>query len=164
MTERVRALYMKMVEFDRGQPALIQHFTKVYTYAVLIAEQESLGAQEREVLEAAALVHDIAIPLCIQKYGSDAGPYQEQEGPALVQKMLGSMEFDPAFVQRVCWLVAHHHTLTGIESPDHQILVEADFLVNAFEGGHTEESMHRMLDNVFKTTAGRTLLQTMFAL
>ena len=164
MTERVRALYMKMVEFDRGQPALIQHFTKVYAYAVLIAEQESLGVQECEVLEAAALVHDIAIPLCIQKYGSDAGPYQEQEGPALVQEMLGSMDFEPTFIQRVCWLVAHHHTLTGIESIDHQILIEADFLVNAFEGSHTEESKRRMLESVFKTDTGKKLLKTMFAL
>ena len=164
MTERIRALYMKMVEFDCGQPALIQHFTKVHAYAKLIAEQESLGAQEREVLEAAALVHDIAIPLCISKYGSGAGNYQEAEGPALVQEMLGSMDFEPAFIQRVCWLVAHHHTLTGIESPDHQILIEADFLVNAFEGSHTEKSKRRMLENVFKTDTGKKLLQTMFAL
>ena len=164
MTERIRKLYMKMVEFDRGEPALIQHFTKVHAYAALIGEQQPMNAQEREVLEATALVHDIAIPLCIQKYGSAAGPYQEQEGPALVQEMLGSMDFEPAFIQRVCWLVAHHHTLTGIESLDHQILIEADFLVNAFEGSHTEESKRRMLENVFKTDTGKTLLRTMFAL
>ena len=164
MTERIRALFMKMFDFDRGQPALIQHFTKVHDYAALIAGQESMGAQEREVLEAAALVHDIAIPLCIQKYGSGAGPYQELEGPALVQEMLGAMDFEPAFIQRVCWLVAHHHTLTGIETLDHQILVEADFLVNAFEGSHTEESKRRMLENVFKTDTGKKLLKTMFAL
>lgn len=164
MTERIRSLAMKMVEFDRGQPALIQHFTKVYAYAALIAGQEPMGAEEREMLEAAALVHDIAIPLCIAKYGSDAGNLQEQEGPALVREMLSSMDFGDGFVERVCWLVAHHHTLTGIESMDHQILIEADFLVNAFEGGQSREAMQRMLNNVFRTTAGKTLLRTMFDL
>ena len=30
MTERIRSLYLRMVEFDAGEPALIQHFTKVH--------------------------------------------------------------------------------------------------------------------------------------
>ena len=38
MTERLKALYRSMIAFDRGQPDLIQHFTKVHAYAKLIAE------------------------------------------------------------------------------------------------------------------------------
>ena len=164
MTERIRALFMKMFDFDRGQPALIQHFTKVHDYAALIAGQESMGAQEREVLEAAALVHDIAIPLCIQKYGSSAGPYQELEGPALVQEMLGAMDFEPAFIQRVCWIVAHHHTLTGIESLDHQILVEADFLVNAYEDALSQKAILAFREKVFRTASGTAMLNAVYGL
>ena len=77
MTERIRSLFYRMIEFDRGDPDLIQHFTKVYSYASLIAQSEQLEAHLTEVLEAAALVHDIAIPLCNRKYGSHPGNLQE---------------------------------------------------------------------------------------
>ena len=53
-----------MIAFDRGQPDLIQHFTKVHAYAKLIGELEQIDPSVQTVLEAAALVHDIGIPLC----------------------------------------------------------------------------------------------------
>lgn len=164
MTERNRKLYLRMVEFDRGMPALIQHFTKVHAYAALIAAGERMEASARECLEAAALVHDIAIPLCIHKYGSGAGAYQEKEGPALVREMLHPLNYDDAFIDRVCWLVAHHHTLTNINTLDHQILIEADYLVNAFEGNQSQTAQRQMLETIFKTPTAKTLLQNMFAL
>ena len=44
-------------------------------------------------------------------------------------------------VERISWLVAHHHTYTNIDGPDHQILLEADFLVNAGESSyHAQQS------------------------
>lgn len=36
-------------------------------------------------------------------------------------------------MDRVCWLVGHHHTYTDIRDLDYQILVEADCLVNLYE-------------------------------
>ena len=36
-------------------------------------------------------------------------------------------------VERIIWLVTHHHTYTNIDGIDYQILIEADFLVNASE-------------------------------
>ena len=67
MQVRIRQLFHAMIDFDRGDPDLIQHFTKVHAYACLIAESEGIDASTAEVLEAATLVHDIAIPLCNEK-------------------------------------------------------------------------------------------------
>lgn len=44
-----------------------------------------------------------------------------------------SLGFSKDDIERVCYLVAHHHTYTDDMSPDYRILIEADFIVNAFE-------------------------------
>lgn len=164
MNARLNQLYHKMIEFDAGDPALIQHFTKVHAYACLIAEGENMDAHTREILEATAIVHDIAIPLCREKYGIDAGNLQEKESPALICEFFEGMDFDQDFISRVSWLVAHHHTYNPIEGIDHQILVEADFLVNAYESGHSEEAKQNTLTNIFKTETGQKLYRTMYGL
>lgn len=164
MNARLNQLYHKMIEFDAGDPALIQHFTKVHAYACLIAEGENMDAHTREILEATAIVHDIAIPLCREKYGTDAGNLQEKESPALIREFFEGVDFDQDFISRVSWLVAHHHTYNPIEGIDHQILVEADFIVNAYEGSHSDEAKKNTLTNIFKTETGTKIYRTMFGL
>ena len=154
MQNRIRQLYLKMIVFDRGQPDLIQHFTKVHAYAKLIAELEGIDAPTREVLEAAALVHDIGIPLCNQKYGSHPGPMQEKEGPPLARDMLNELDFTQEEIDRICALVGEHHTLSPIDGIDHQILLEADFLVNCFAHGSGRDALLHTLNTVFATQAG----------
>ena len=39
---RLNNLYRKMIEFYRGDPARIQHFVKVHSFAKLIGEEEHL--------------------------------------------------------------------------------------------------------------------------
>jgi len=164
MQNRIRQLYLKMMAFDRGQPDLIQHFTKVHAYAKLIAELEGVDAHTREVLEAAALVHDIGIPLCNEKYGSHPGPMQEKEGPPLARAMLSGLDFTEEETARVCALVGEHHTLSPIDGIDHQILLEADFLVNSFENAHTRETLLHTWRRVFSTHTGRKIYALMFGL
>lgn len=164
MQNRIHQLYLKMMEFDRGQPDLIQHFTKVHAYAKLIAELEGIDPHTREVLEAAALVHDIGIPLCNQKYGSHPGPLQEKEGPPLARKMLSELDFTEEEIDRVCALVGEHHTLSPIDGIDHQILLEADFLVNCFAHGNGKESLLHTLNTVIATKSGKEIFAKMFGL
>ena len=162
MDDRQRALFMKMVQYD-PDPLRIHHLTKVRAFAEFIAEGENLAADQWEILGTAAIVHDIAIKTCLEKYGSDAGPLQEQEGPPLARAMLEELGYPAAEIDRVCWLVAHHHTY-HIETIDHQILVEADFLVNAHESGHSDEAKQNTLKNIFKTPTGSRLFKAMYAL
>lgn len=164
MNTRLNQLYHKMIEFDAGDPALIQHFTKVHAYACLIADGENLDACTREILEAAAIVHDIAIPLCREKYGTDAGHLQEKESPALIERFFEGINFETDFVSRVSWLVAHHHTYNPIDGIDHQILVEADFLVNAYESSHSQEAKRNTLKNVFRTETGTKIYRDMYGI
>ena len=63
----------------------IAHLLKVWAYAKAIGELEVLDAQTQLILEIAALTHDIACPLCRQKYGSAAGNLQEIESPTLLE-------------------------------------------------------------------------------
>ena len=164
MNRRIRELYFRMIDFDAGQPALIQHFTKVHDYAMLIAEGEGVDGQVRDTVEAAALVHDIAIPMCLEKYGSDAGNLQEKEGPALARAMLDELGFPQDIAGRVAALVGEHHTYAPMDGLDHQILVEADFIVNSHESGHTPETRRRILSRIFKTATGRRIYAAMYAL
>ena len=58
--------------------------------------------------------------------------------------------------------MAHHHTYDNIEGLDYQILVEADFLVNCFEGSYDEKAIRQVNEEIFKTKTGKRLLQEMF--
>ena len=162
MENRQRELFFRMAEFD-PDPGRIQHLTKVHAYARLIGQAEGLDPDLQETVETAAIVHDIAIRRCLEKYHSAEGPLQEQEGPALAREMLAAVGYDEARIDRVCWLVAHHHTY-HIKTMDHQILVEADFLVNAYEGRHSDEANRTTLERIFKTPTGKRLFRTMYGL
>ena len=60
------------------------------------------------------------------------------------------------------WLAAHHHSYTEIGGIDHQILLEADFLVNADEGGLVRAAIENMRQSVFRTGAGVRLLDSIY--
>lgn len=126
-----------MISYDGGDPARIQHFIKVYTFAVMIGEGEQLPKETMEILRAAALVHDIGIKVAEEKYGSSDGKLQEKEGPPVARQMLTEIGYPQEVVDRVCYLVGHHHTYLDMDGMDYQILVEADFLVNLFENAST---------------------------
>lgn len=152
----------KMITFSNGNRHDVNHFIKVYAFAKTIGECEGLDQDTQAILEIAAVVHDIACPLCREKYGNTNGKYQELEGPALVRDFLADSGLPQAAVDRVAWLVGHHHTLRDIDGPDHQILIEADYLVNADESQYPRENVENTLERVFQTETGRTLLRSMY--
>lgn len=160
----INKLHLKMIEYDKGDPKRIQHFTKVYTYAKLIGESEGLDKDSLFILEAAALTHDIGIHVCEEKYGSCAGNLQEKEGPKIAEKMLNELGFNPKVIDRVRYLIAHHHTYTNINDLDYQILVEADFIVNLYEDGVDKKAIENVYNNIFKTNTGKQILKDMFKL
>ena len=84
-------LALHMITYYAADPARIQHFIKVHSFAALIARQEGMDAATLEILEAAAYVHDIGIKPAEEKYGQCDGKLQEQEGPIVAQKMLSNI-------------------------------------------------------------------------
>ncbi|MBL4934349.1 HD domain-containing protein [Clostridium sp. YIM B02515] len=153
---------LEMINFDAGEPELIQHFIKVHEFALLIGSMESVPYNIIEVIEAAAIVHDIGIKVCMEKYGECNGKLQEQEGPAYAEELLNRLGFRKELVERVSYLVAHHHTYSNIDGIDYQILVEADFLVNLFENQEGKENIQAVYNKIFKTESGRKLCRQMF--
>ena len=65
--------------------------------------------------------------------------------------------FSSAFINRVAYLVERHHILTNVEGLDYQILLEADYLVNAEERKYPPENILHALDVLFKMPTGRVL-------
>ena len=70
----------KIIAFSDGNIHDIDHLIRVWTYSKMIGELEGLDAQIQLVLEVAAITHDIACPLCREKYGTTNGKHQELEG------------------------------------------------------------------------------------
>ena len=50
----------------------------------------------------------------------------------------------------------------NIDGIDHQILLEADFLVNAGESGYTRPAIENFRRHVFRTASGTKLLDSMY--
>jgi HD superfamily phosphodiesterase len=130
----VSEIATRMIKYSKGNLHDINHFMKVYAYAKTIGECENLDSKTQEVLEVAAIMHDIACPLCREKYGNTNGQYQESEGSILAEEFLEGSGYSDEFIERVVFLIGHHHTLKDITGMDYQILIEADYLVNADEG------------------------------
>ncbi|MCC8044526.1 MAG: phosphohydrolase [Clostridiales bacterium] len=142
----------------------IDHFQKVWAFAKTIGELEGLDAYTQETLELAAIVHDIACPLCREKYGDADGPHQELEGPAMARGFYEDMGLSGEQLDRICFLVGHHHTLDQVDGLDYQILLEADFLVNADESQARRVQIERFRDRVYRTKTGIRLLNDIYGL
>ena len=78
-------------------------------------------------------------------------------GPAEADMLYTSPGLPRQVIDRVCWLVGHHHTYTDIDSLDYQILVEADFLADLWEASIPPDSQEQAYRHIFQTAAGRTL-------
>jgi hypothetical protein len=151
-----------MTEHECGVPHRVGHFLKVRGYAKAIGELENLPEDTLFILETAAIVHDIGIKPSLEKYGSSAGKYQEREGGAAARAMLGGLGFEPQVVERAVFLVEHHHTYTGVDGPDYQILLEADFLVNMHEEEMTRPAIEAACRNVFRTATGKRFCERLY--
>ena len=156
-------LLHRMILFDKGDARRIQHFLKVYQFASLIGKQEGLPPEQQEILEIASILHDIGIRPAEQKYGKCNGKLQEQEGPAYARELLQEAgSYSKELIDRVCFLIAHHHTYKDVDGLDWQILLEADFLVNSFEKNLPEKAIKKFCSAVFKTKSGTALLNNQY--
>jgi len=162
MTDSTDKLLLDMITYYAGDPRRIQHFIKVHSLAALIGRLEMLDENTLFTLETAAIVHDIGIKVCEEKYGKCNGKLQEAEGPAIAQTLLERLGYDQSIIARVCYLVGHHHTYSQIDGLDYQILVEADFLVNLFEENVPQTACETTLNKIFRTKSGIELGTKMF--
>ena len=162
--QTIAEIMANMIAFSDGNIHDIDHFVRVWNYARTIAELEGVDPGTQYLLEVAAIVHDIACPLCREKYGNTNGKYQEAEGAPMAEEFLKDSGMTAAQIERVSYLVGHHHTFTDIDGIDYQILIEADNIANATENGYSENNMRNFAGKVFKTAAGKRLVGSIFGI
>ncbi len=153
-----------MIQYFDGDVRRINHLIKVYGFAKTIGELEGIDSGTQEILEISAITHDIGIKKSEEKYNSSAGNYQQIEGPGEARGLLEKLGIEENIIDRVCWLIAHHHTYTNIDTIDYQILVEADFLVNAWEDNMDKKALDSIGRKIFKTDAGKKMLDSIYKL
>jgi HD superfamily phosphodiesterase len=153
---------MELAAVNGNDTGRINHALKVLGFSRAIAEAEGLTGEALAIVELSAALHDIAIRFCEEKYGSCGGKLQEKEGPAIALPILERCGASPAVIERVLYIISHHHTYTNIDGLDYQIIVEADFLVNRDEGEFSQEAFLGFFHQHFVTKAGRELAYRMF--
>ena len=154
----------KMTAFYKGNKHDIAHFLKVYAWAQTSGKMEGLDDKTQLLTELTAIVHDISCPLCREKYGSADPKCQEKESEALLKVFLEEFDLDEDIEEKIIWNVSHHHTYTDVKGIDLQILLEADYLVNADESQYPAESIIKFRNNVFRTESGKRLLNSIYTI
>ena len=163
MNTQLAQLMRAMINYDSGDAPRIQHFVKVHNFAATIGVAEHLDEENQFILEAAAILHDIGIHPAEAKYGNCNGKAQEELGPSEARKLLTEVGgFTAAQIERICWLIGHHHTYNNVTAVDHRILLEADFLVNSFEDQLSTPSIIAFRNNVLRSASAIDMLNTMW--
>jgi len=139
----------------------IEHALRVLDYARGILPSEKADVQ---VVEAAAILHDIGIQQAERKYGSSAGKYQEIEGPPIADAILKKRGMDGGLIEHVCKIIANHHSARDIDTAEFRVVWDADWLVNLQDEGSdmSEEQLRKTIDKVFRTKKGRELAMNVF--
>ncbi len=165
MNALLARLMRAMIRYDSGDVLRIQHFVKVHDFAATIGLCEGLDEETQFILEAAAILHDIGIHPAEAKYGNCNGKAQEELGPQDAHGLLVETGgFSDRQIDRICWLVGHHHTYSNVSEADHRILLEADFLVNSFEDNLAVEDVVAFRNRVFRSASAIGMLNDMWNL
>lgn len=162
MNKDISSVIDNMIDYYKGDKKRINHFLKVYSFCKTIGEIENLDDKTQYILEIAGATHDIGIKISEEKYNSSNGKYQEIEGPDVARKLLKKLNIDDFVIERVCFLIGHHHTYNKIDNIDYQILIEADFLVNIDEDNIDKTQISKIKEKYFKTKAGKRFLENMY--
>jgi len=162
MKDKTSIIINEMISYYAKDPRRVNHFLKVFSFAKSIGELEKLNEETQDILEVAAIMHDIGIKISEEKYNSCAGNYQEIEGPPIAREILLKFKFDEKFINRVCYLIGHHHTYSKIDGIDYQILIEADFLVNIYEDEIKSSQIESIKEKHFKTKVGTEFLANLY--
>ena len=139
----------------------IEHALAVLDYAEQIQNGES---SDPLIVRAAAILHDIGIQEAEHKYGSSAGNYQEVEGPPIAEEILKKFDISAEAVERICRIIANHHSAKDIDTIEFRVVWDADWLVNIptdFKEA-SKKKLQEIIDKTFKTDEGRRLAAELF--
>ncbi|MCX6154144.1 MAG: HD domain-containing protein [Candidatus Kapabacteria bacterium] len=151
-------------EFE-SDPWWSDHTLKVYEFTQKIIQGENIDQNTSELIRVAAILHDIGSTQAFIKHGSKKGKFQELEGPAVVQRILQYQNVTVEIIERVSYIVGHHHTMSAIDGLDFQVIWEADALVNIADELTFLEDKERLgkhIEKNFSTFTGKKLAEEMY--
>ncbi|MFW6367397.1 MAG: HD domain-containing protein [bacterium] len=164
MTDAAEALIAAMKQEFGADRRRIEHALKVLTCAERILVHEG---GNRDVVLAAAILHDIGIQEAERKHGSNAPKFQELEGPPIARCILQEQGIlNAQDTDHVCSIVGSHHSARDIDTPEFDIVWDADWLVNfrdvyPCEFGTDCKTRGRQcvarIDRIFRTATGRQI-------
>ena len=157
---KIEELDSAMAKYNHGDITRINHARDVHNYAKIIGRQEEISKKEMFILESAAILHDIGIKVCEEKYNSTSGKLQEKEGPIVAKKILEDLNYEN--IDRILFLIGHHHSYNDISGIDYQILIEADLIVNFKEENTPKKTIKKLYKSIFKTKTGKQLCEDIF--
>ncbi len=158
MENRIEKVRMAMEQYFGDDRRRICHALKVADFAERILREEP---GDRELVLAAAFLHDIGIHEAERKHGSTAGNLQEIEGPPIARRILSSLGYEKAFVDEVCEIIASHHSPGEVETDNFRVIWDADWLVNIPDELDLNDTdrMRKTIGKVFMTATGRRLAE-----
>ncbi len=138
----------------------IRHTQAVLAWAEKIAAGESA---DRDVVTAAAILHDIGIHAAERKHGSSSGRWQELEGPPIARPILDRLGIGAELAEQVCGIIAHHHN-GRMDTPEFRVVWDADWMVNL--PGECPDAdavtLDTLIGRIFRTQTGRTTARDTF--
>lgn len=142
----------------------VVHTMRVLEHAEAIAKKEALSDELLECISIAAILHDIGAIEALKKYGNMSGPNQELEGPPIVREILYKVCAPLSLIERVSYIVGHHHTFEAIDGIDFQILWEADLLENmkVLEVQKDKERLKQFINEHFVTQSGKSRAESLY--
>ncbi len=139
-----------MREYFSEDEKRFQHALCVTEYAERILQYE--GDVDKDVVLAAAILHDIGIHESERKYGSSAGKYQEIEGPPIAREIMLKEGLPEKLVEEACRIIAHHHTPGVVDTNNFKVVYDADLIVNIGDG--------ELLKGKYLTEGGRKVAES----
>ena len=156
-----KALMDAMEAYFGADAKRINHARRVTGYAERLMEKEN---GDRAIVLGAAVLHDIGIHQAEWKHGSSSGKYQEIEGPPIARDILVKLWFQPAQVDEICDIVAHHHSPGKVNTPSFKIVYDADWLVNLKDEYDIQDKkkLATIISRVFLTETGKAVAREVY--
>jgi HD superfamily phosphodiesterase len=124
-----------LVDYFGNDFRRITHALEVLKHAEGIMDRDAAPGCDREIVIAAALLHDVGIKPSEELLGYNNGKTQEEYGPPVAADLLSAMGFPPEKTVKVCEIIGNHHSPSRYDYIELKILKEADRIVNKLDGG-----------------------------
>lgn len=143
MIKSVNQIAKAMKDYYGADEQKVRHFVSVYTLSKTIGELEKLPSITQEYLEIASLMHDI-------------------DNIEKAKDIMKTNEVDDEVLERVAYVIEHFNDLDHITGLDHQILLEAHYIVDFKEQRTPRLEIINCANTHFMTNYGKAFLKKAF--